>query len=87
MDKEKEAILAELTAISGALQSFPRMPDPLALFYLGSIAPIGEEFSNRGQIIQRELGLEKIPPNCESEIGAGFWDFMTNGAWRNESGN
>jgi hypothetical protein len=69
----------EFFALRSALRDWPKMPPAYVLKWLDG------DFSKdwgRGKEIQRELGLEVIPPVCECETGAGMWDRITNGAWR-----
>ena len=68
-------------AVLEALAGWPKMPDPFVLQIFGQAAN-GSEDKARGSKLQRELGLSVIPPVAECESGAGFWDRVTNGAWR-----
>lgn len=63
-----------------AFRNWPRLPPPATLkMFAGTMWP---DDYNRGNAMQRELGLDAIPPKTECECGAGFWDRITNGAWR-----
>ncbi len=64
-----------------ALQNAPAMPDPYTLKVISRCGR-GPEDWERGKSLQRELGAEAIPPKSECETGAGFWDRLTNGKWR-----
>lgn len=66
-------------AMRRALRNWPALPDPLVLKQLKYKFP---EDWERGKTLQREIRFEAIPPVCECEGGAGFWDRITNGAWR-----
>ena len=67
-------------AVRRAFQEWPAMPPPYVLKHLPGTFP---EDGNRGKAIQREFGSDLVPYKTECEIGAGFWDRITNGAWRN----
>lgn len=66
-------------SLVSALRDWPRMPEPLVLRNIKGKFPEDWEV---GKAIQRELGLEVVPPVTECEIGAGAWDMMTKGEWR-----
>lgn len=68
-------------ALLRAFKNWPAMPGPVALKILGSAGTFPDD-GNRGKVLQRELGLDVIPPKVECEMGAGFWDRITAGAWR-----
>lgn len=58
-----------------ALRDLPEVPSPFVLNMLGSIGTFPEDY-NEGKRIQRERGLEVVPPRTECEIGAGWWHRM-----------
>lgn len=55
-----------------ALRDLPDVPSPRVLLSLSIIGKFPEDW-NEGKRIQRERGLEVVPPKTECEIGAGFW--------------
>lgn len=55
-----------------ALRDLPDVPPPLVLNTLSQAGDFSKDW-NEGKRIQRERGLEVVPPNTECEIGAGFW--------------
>jgi hypothetical protein len=55
-----------------ALRDLPEVPPPMVLISLGTIGTFPDDY-NEGKRIQRERGLEIVPPKTECEIGAGFW--------------
>jgi hypothetical protein len=59
-------------AIANALRDLPEMPPPWVLLFFDRAAKWPED-SNLGKKIQRELGLDAIPPKSECETGAGVW--------------
>ena len=64
-----------------ALKEWPKLPPPNVLKWLSSAGTWPDDWE-RGKIMQRELGLDAIPPKTECEQGAGFWDRITGGAWK-----
>lgn len=69
-----------MIALRRSFKKWPAMPDPVAL----KLLPHADSSDDgvRGKSIQREFGLTLVPPVSECEWGAGFWDRITNGAWR-----
>ena len=71
-------------ALIKALRNWPKLPEARALKSLGSSSP--QEFHSQdsiaGKKMQRELGLDIVPPVAECEWGAGLWDRITEGKWR-----
>ncbi|CTQ45715.1 hypothetical protein [Roseibium aggregatum] len=65
----------------GSLKEWPKLPPPWVLKELGSCAIYPDDHA-RGKMLQRELHHSVIPYKSECEGGAGFWDRITNGAWR-----
>lgn len=55
-----------------ALRDLPEVPPSGVLKTLGSIGKFPEDYTE-GKRIQRERGLDVVPPVTECEIGAGFW--------------
>lgn len=64
-----------------ALKECPKLPSGYILSQLGSYASSVGDWE-RGKVIQRELPAGRIAYSWECEAGAGFWDRITNGAWR-----
>ena len=65
-----------------ALHAWPKMPSPYMLHQIGGSCGEWPADWERGNAIQRELPMGRIPFTTESEKGAGFWDRITHGAWR-----
>lgn len=65
-----------------ALNDWPKMPSPYMLHQIGGNCGEWPADYNRGNEIQRELPMGRIPFTTECEKGAGFWDRITQGAWR-----
>lgn len=55
-----------------ALRDRPVLPPPLVLNVLNTAGDFSKDWEE-GKRIQREYGLEAVPPVTECEIGAGFW--------------
>lgn len=55
-----------------ALRNRPVLPDPLVLHILSQAGNFSLDIEE-GKRIQREYGLDAVPPVTECEIGAGFW--------------
>jgi len=55
-----------------ALRDLPELPPPLVLKVLSTAADFSKDWEE-GKRIQRERGLEAVPPVTECEMGAGFW--------------
>jgi len=64
-----------------ALSEWPKLPSGYILSQLGSYASKDDYDWERGKAIQRELP-GRISYSHECEKGAGFWDRVTQGAWR-----
>lgn len=71
-----------------ALCDAPLFPSPFVLLHLGTVAKFPDDW-NRGKKLQREHGLEVIPPKTECELGAGLWERIRGGltAGQPESGS
>jgi hypothetical protein len=80
-ETELEFFSSRYYEILDALAEWPKMPSPIVLKQLASAGKWATD-SPRGKALQAELGLDAIPPVSECELGAGFWDRITNGAWR-----
>lgn len=65
-----------------ALSEWPKLPSGYILSQLGSYASKDDYDWERGKAIQRELPMGRIAYSHECEKGAGFWDRVTQGAWR-----
>lgn len=68
-----------------ALNDWPKMPSPYMLHQISGSCGEWPADWERGKRIQSELSFEqidRIPFTCECEKGAGFWDRITQGAWR-----
>lgn len=72
--------------IDEAKREWPLMPSGLVLKLLGTKGKFPEDWET-GKSIQRELYSRenpyRIPFKTECEMGAGFWDRLTKGEWRN----
>lgn len=55
-----------------ALRDRPVLPSPLVLHCLSQAGDFSLDY-DEGKRIQREYGLEAVPPVTECEVGAGFW--------------
>lgn len=64
-----------------SLENWPNLPSGFILKYLGTAASFPEDWE-RGASMQRKEGVN-IPYKTECEMGAGLWDRLTDGAWRN----
>lgn len=81
-DNRGERDFAELLY---ALGDWPKLPSPYILAQLGCALHPADHPDDweRGKAIQRELPMGRVPYTHECEVGAGLWDRITNGAWRN----
>jgi len=68
-------------AILNALRDWPRLPSPDVLIYLSYSGRFSDDWE-RGKRMQLELAPGRIPAKTEAEVGAGFWDRITDGKWR-----
>lgn len=55
-----------------ALRDLPEVPPPIVLKVLSECADFSKDWE-QGKRIQRERGLEVVPPVTECEMGAGWW--------------
>jgi hypothetical protein len=67
-------------ALKEARRGWPRLPSALALHLIGKLAD-GPGDWEVGKRMQGEPGVD-VPYECESEKGAGMWDRITHGEWR-----
>jgi len=70
-----------LRALQDAFRNWPRLPSQLALRILGTN---GGDFSKdwgKGKEMQWQVP-DSVDFECNTEIGAGYWDRITGGAWR-----
>ena len=65
-------------SLINAIRDWPKMPEPHVLVNLKGRFP--EDWEG-GKQIQNRIGIAMIPPKTECEIGAGFWDRITDGKW------
>lgn len=68
-------------ALLDALRDLPEIPSSRVLHILSHAAKWPEDH-NAGKIIQREVGLNAIPPVSECEGGAGVWQRLRAAAIR-----
>ncbi len=72
--------------INEAKNKWPSMPSGLVLKLLGTRGKFPEDWE-KGKSIQTELYTRenpyRIPYKTECEMGAGLWDRLTKGEWRN----
>ncbi len=59
-------------AIARAIRDIPEMAPPWILIFLDRAAKYPED-NNIGNMLQRKLGLNAVPPKSECEGGAGVW--------------
>lgn len=81
LQDDKRYLIAESQAIEEALYGWPKLPSTTGLWSLSARGSWPEDWE-RGKAMQRELSMERIPYKAEYELAAGFWDRITNGAWR-----
>lgn len=79
-----DSLRADLRLFRDVFRNAPNMPEPIALNRIGRFAKWPED-NERGKAIQREIGHERVPFRSECESGAGLWDRITGGAWRQSS--
>jgi hypothetical protein len=68
-----------------ALRDWPKLPSPYILHQIGGHCGEWPADWYRGKSLQNQLvgdDIERIPFTAECEKAAGFWDRITNGAWR-----
>lgn len=66
-------------ALKEAFRNWPALPSGLALHILGRNGGDYTKDWAKGKQMQADA---HVPYEAEAEIGAGFWDRITNGAWR-----
>ncbi len=69
---DEKYYVARYYGLLDALRDLPDLPPPLILTVLSHAAKFPGDW-NEGKRIQRERGLEVVPPVTECEMGAGFW--------------
>lgn len=69
-------------ALKDAFRNWPHWPSPLALHILGRNGGSYALDWQRGKEIQFGQINVLVPGEAEAEIGAGYWDRITKGAWR-----
>ncbi len=72
----------DFDAVLDALKAWPKLPSPLVLRFLSESGDYSLDWG-KGKQMQGELPMGAIPYVCECEIGAGFWDRITKGEWKN----
>lgn len=71
-----------LRALEQAFENWPKIPSSLALRILGTHGgDFGKDWG-RGKEMQWQLPPGAVDFECNTEIGAGYWHRITNGAWR-----
>lgn len=76
--RELEHALEVKYGLLKALRDAPEMPEPFVLLHLDFAAKWPED-NNIGKKLQREMGLDAIPPKSECEGGAGVWSRIRQG--------
>lgn len=72
---------SDFDAVLDALGAWPELPSPLVLNFLSQSGDFEQDWS-KGKEMQRDLPMGRVPYSCECEVGAGFWDRITQGAWK-----
>lgn len=77
--RELTLALEQIYGFSRALKDLPEIPSHIVLYMLTSPAMgmHGTQLGDRGKELQREHGLDAIPPKCEYEYAAGLWELLT----------
>lgn len=77
--RDREELARELTwelerifALREAFKELPEVAPVEALHLLNEFSTYPRDWE-RGKQMQRQFGLDKIPPNSECESGAGLW--------------
>jgi len=69
---ENKYLLEKFYPLLDALRDLPDLPTPDVLLTLSHSAKYPEDW-NTGKRLQRERGLDVVPPKTECELGAGWW--------------
>jgi hypothetical protein len=72
IDAERKYFIDRYYPLLWALRDRPELPDTLVLHILSHAADFSIDL-DEGKRIQRERGLDAVPPVTECEMGAGFW--------------
>ena len=79
LKRENERLWQQIDAFNVALIDLPEVPPVLVLDMLSDAGARGhlcnppQDFRSMGKALQREHGLDAIPPRSEYEAGAGVW--------------
>lgn len=76
--RELEHSLEVQYGVLYALRDAPELPNGFVLKHLGTVAKYPDDF-DRGKMMQREHGLDAVPPKHECEGGAGMWERIRRG--------
>jgi hypothetical protein len=72
LERENQYLVDQLYPLLDALRDLPELPSPDVLLTLSHAADFSKDWKT-GKRIQRELGLDVVPPKTECEEGAGWW--------------
>lgn len=72
MPKDAQYYIDRYYPLLFALRDRPVLPPPMVLKCLSQAGDFVLDW-NEGKRIQREYGLDAVPPVTECEVGAGFW--------------
>lgn len=77
--RELTLSLEQIHGFSKALKDLPEVPSHIVLYMLSSPAmSMWDDIYDRGKIMQRQYGLDAIPPKSEYECAAGLWELIRN---------
>lgn len=65
-------------AICDAIRDAPLLPPPWILLFFSQSGKWPDDYE-RGKLLQRQRGLDAVPPKTECEIGAGVWSRIRRG--------
>ncbi|GGE36486.1 hypothetical protein GCM10007276_12480 [Agaricicola taiwanensis] len=80
--RENERLWRQIIAFNDALIDLPEVPPVAVLDLLSDAGARGhmlqppKNFGAAGKMMQRQYGLDAIPPNSECEAGAGYWKHL-----------